>query len=200
MLLFAEESGLSLLQLIGSAPLKQITRVEGPDGRPAYLFGEEAIAGQLARAHLPNPFYRDFSLVFQLKPTSKDAGVIFAVTDTDQKLMYMGVKLSAVEGSTRKVKFYYTEPGADQSVEVASFNVPYLPNDWSRFSIAVNLNEISFYEDCDSEPKVATFERSPDDMELDTGAGIFVGHGGAADPDKYKVRSTHIHTTANVYF
>ena len=194
--LFAEESGVTLQQLIGSPPPKQITQADGPDGRPVYLFGEESSSGQPARAHLPNPFYRDFSLVFQLKPTSEDAGVIFAITDSDHTVMYVGVKLSAVENNTRMVKFFYTEPGANKSAEVASFNVSYLPEDWSRFSLAVNHNQISFYEDCESEPKVVNFERSSDDIQLDLGAGIFVGHAGTADPDKYKVGPAHVHVTA----
>lgn len=32
------------------------------------------------------------------------------------------------------------------------------------------------------------FERSPDPMELDTAAGIFVGQAGGADTDKFQVK------------
>lgn len=101
--------------------------------------------------------------------------------------MYVGVKLSAVKDGKRKVIFYYTEPDSDRSQEVASFEVTHKPLEWSRFSLAVNLDQVSFYEDCDTEPKIVKFERSPDDLELETNSRIFVGQSGADDPDKYQV-------------
>ncbi|KAL0190769.1 hypothetical protein M9458_013467, partial [Cirrhinus mrigala] len=131
----------------------------------------------MARAHLPTPFYRDFSIVFHLKPTSDNAGVIFSITDSNQKIMYLGVKLSAMEDGKRKVFFYYTEPNSNKSQEVASFEVEHKPLD---------LDQVSFYEDCVSEPKIVKFERSSDDLEIETNSRIYVGQSGADDPDKYE--------------
>lgn len=48
--------------------------------------------------------------------------------------------------------------------------------------------QVSFYVGCDATPQVVKFERSPDDMELDGKAGVFVGQAGGADPDKFLVR------------
>lgn len=186
-----EESGISLLQLIGNIPPEHIPQVSGPNGRTAYVFNKDTNTGQIAQAHLPSTFFRDFSIVFHLKPTSDDAGVIFSIADSNKQIMYVGVKLSAVEDGKRKVLFYYTEPDSLKSQEVASFEVPHHPDQWSRFSLAVNLDQLSFYEDCDSEPKVVKFERSPDDMAIEADTGIFVGQGGTADPDKFQVFSVH---------
>jgi len=182
-----EESGVSLLQLIGSPPPEDITQAPGPNRQIAYLFTKDTKTGQMALAHFPTHFYRDFSLVFHLKPTSDDAGVLFSITDSNQNIMYVGVKLSAVEDGKRKVIFYYTEPDSDRSQEVASFEVAHQPQVWSRFSLAVNMDQVSFYEDCDTEPKVVKFDRSPDDLELETNSRIFVGQSGTDDPDKYQV-------------
>lgn len=183
-----EESGISLPQLIGDTP-PHIPRVLGPNGQTAYVFDKDTNSGQMARAYLPSTFYRDFSIVFHLKPTSDDAGVIFSITDSNQQIMYVGVKLSAVKDGKRKVLFYYTEPDSDESREVASFEVPHQPDKWSRFSLAVNLDQLSFYGDCDSAPKVVKFERSSDEMKIEEDTGIFVGQGGTADPDKFQVSS-----------
>lgn len=187
-----EESGISLQQLIGNMPSVQISEELGPNGQTAYVFNKDTNTGQIARAHLPSTFYRDFSMVFHLKPTSKDAGVIFSITDSNKQIMYVGVKLSAVVNNTRKVLFYYTEPDLDKSQEVASFEVQHHPDQWSRFSLAVNLDQLSFYEDCNSRPKVVKFERSPDDMEIKEDTGIFVGQGGAADLDKFQVNISYL--------
>lgn len=125
--------------------------------------------------------------MFSLKPTSTKAGVIFSITDTHQKIMYVGVKLSAVEDGKQKIVFFYTEPDSQDSYEAASFTVPALVNYWTRFSISVLDDQVTLYPSCDSEPQVRPFERSPDEMELDTGAGIFVGQAGGADDDKFVV-------------
>lgn len=178
---------MTLLQLIGDPPPAEITQEFGPDGSPAYVFGPDANTGQLARAHLPNPFYRDFALLFHLKATSSRGGVVFSVTDASQQIMYVGVKLSEVRGRHQDVVLYYTEPDSQESYEAARFQVPSLVGVWTRFALAVRGEEVLLYLNCDAEPQVMRFERSPDDMELEAGAGVFVGQAGGADPDKFLV-------------
>ncbi|KAE8299624.1 Collagen alpha-1(XVIII) chain Endostatin Non-collagenous domain 1 [Larimichthys crocea] len=180
-----EDSGVSLLQLIGDPPPSEITQVYGPDNSPGYVFGPDANTGQLARAHLPSPFYRDFALIFNLKPTSDRGGVIFSVTDASQQIMYVGVKLSAVEGGSQNVILYYTEPDSQRSYEGARFRVPSMKDTWTRFAIAVRDEKVMFYLNCDIDPQVMRIERSPDEMELEAGAGVFVGQAGGADPEKF---------------
>uniref|UniRef100_A0A8D3D870 Thrombospondin-like N-terminal domain-containing protein n=1 Tax=Scophthalmus maximus TaxID=52904 RepID=A0A8D3D870_SCOMX len=180
-----EDSGVSLLQLIGDPPPSEITQVFGPDNSPGYVFGPDANTGQLARAHLPSPFYRDFSLIFNLKPTSDRGGVIFSVTDASQQIIYVGVKLSPVQGGNQNVILYYTEPDSQQSYEAATFLVPSMRDTWTRFAIAVRDDKVMFYLNCDTDPRVVRIERSPDEMELEAGAGIFVGQTGGADPAKF---------------
>ncbi|XP_008283884.1 collagen alpha-1(XVIII) chain-like, partial [Stegastes partitus] len=181
-----EESGVSLLQLIGDPPPNAITRDYGPSGETAYVFTSAAASGQPALAHVPNPFYRHFSLIFHIKPSRSAASVLFSITDGPQRLMYIGVKLSAVQSGRQKVQFFYTEPDSEASYEAASFTVPSLVDTWSRFSLAVFEEQVTFYHGCDSEPQVVKFERSPDPMELDSAAGIFVGQAGGADDDKFQ--------------
>lgn len=184
---FAEDSSVSLIQLIGDPPPDDISRVYGPRGEPAYAFTDGALQGQPALVHVPNPFHRHFSLLFHIKPTTPAASVLFSITDGSQRLMHVGVKLSAVESGRQKVRFFYTEPDAEASYEAASFDVPSLVGAWSRFSLSISEEQVTFYQGCDSEPQVVKFERSPDPMELDPGAGIFVGQAGGADSDKFQV-------------
>lgn len=184
-----EDSGVSLMQLIGDPPPSEITRVYGPDNSPAYVFGPDANTGQLALAHLPSPFYRDFALIFNLKPSSDRGGVIFSVTDASQQIMYVGVKLSPVQDGNQNVILYYTEPDSQQSYEAARFLVRSLRDTWTRFAIAVRDDKVMFYLNCDTDPVVMRFERSPDEMELEAGAGVFVGQAGGADPEKFLVRT-----------
>uniref|UniRef100_A0A3Q0QVJ8 Collagen alpha-1(XVIII) chain n=1 Tax=Amphilophus citrinellus TaxID=61819 RepID=A0A3Q0QVJ8_AMPCI len=182
-----EDSGVSLLQLIGDPPPNEITQVDGPDNTPSYVFGPDANTGQLARAHFPNPFYRDFSLIFNLKPTTDKGGVIFSITDPRQNIMHVGVKLSAVQGSNQNVILYYTEPKSKRSYEAARFLVPSMLDTWTRFALAVKDDMVLFYFNCDTDPLVTRIKRAPEDMELESGAGVFVGQAGGADPEKFLV-------------
>lgn len=183
----AEESGVSLLQLIGDPPPDEISRVVGPRGKAAYVFTSGAVSGQPALAHVPNPFFRSFSVNFHIKPSTLSPSVLFSISDGTQKFMYIGVKLSAVHSGRQRVQFFYTEPDSEASFEAASFEVPSLVDSWTRFSLSVFEEQVTFYQGCDSEPQVVKFERSPDPMELDPGAGIFVGQAGGADSDKFQV-------------
>lgn len=124
-----------------------------------------------------------------MKPTSDRGGVLFSVTDVPQQIMYVGVKLSAVQGNHQNVILYYTEPGSERSYEAASFRVHSMRDTWTRFAIAVRDDKVMFYLNCDTDPQVSRIERSPDEMELDAGAGVFVGQAGGADPDKFLVRT-----------
>ena len=178
-----------MLQLIGDPPPQEITKNYGPQGERSWTFSAAATSGQPALAHVPNPFYRHFSLIFNIKPSSSAAAVLFSITDGPQKLMYVGVKLSAVTSGRQKVQFFYTEPDSEASYEAASFDVPSLVDSWTLFSLSVFEDQVTFYQGCDSEPQVVKFERSPDPMDLDTGAGIFVGQAGGADRDKFRVIS-----------
>ncbi|TWW80493.1 Collagen alpha-1(XVIII) chain [Takifugu flavidus] len=180
-----EDNGVSLLQLIGDPPPPEITQVDGPENSPAYVFGPDANTGQLARAHLPSPFYRDFALIFHLKSSSNKGGVVFSITDASQQIMYVGVKLSDVQGRNQNIILFYTEPGSEESYEAASFPVPSTVNTWTRFAIAVRDDKVMFYFNCEVDPLVMPIERSPDEMELEAGAGVFIGQAGGADPGKF---------------
>lgn len=146
-----------------------------------------AASGQLAWAHIGKDFFRDFSLIFYIKPTSPTASVLFSVTDGPQKLMYIGVKLGAVQSGRQKVEFFYTEPDSEASYKAASFDVASMLDTWSLFALSVSDDELTFYPDCTSESQVVKFERSPDPMELNQGARVFVGQAGGADPNRFEV-------------
>lgn len=183
---FSTEVG--LLQLIGDPPPEQITKIYGPDNNPGYVFGPDANTGQVARYHLPSPFYRDFSLLFHIQPTTNKAGVLFAITDSSQAVIYIGVKLSDAKEGKQHIIFYYTEPGSQSSYAAATFTVSSLLNQWTRFAVSVEDEEVVLFLDCEEYDRIR-FERSPDEMELEDGSGLFVGQAGGADPDKYQVSS-----------
>lgn len=101
--------------------------------------------------------------------------------------MHVGVKLSAVQGNNQNIILYYTEPKSQQSNEAARFLVPSLVDTWTRFALAVKDDKVLFYFNCDMDSQVTRIKRTAEDMELESGAGVFVGQAGGADPDRFLV-------------
>lgn len=122
-----------------------------------------------------------------MKSSSNEGGVVFSITDASQQIMYVGVKLSDVRGRNQNVILFYTEPDSEESYEAASFPVPSTVDTWTRFAIAVRDDKVMFYLNCEVDPQVVSIERSPDEMELEAGAGVFVGQAGGADARKFLV-------------
>ncbi|XP_044531642.1 collagen alpha-1(XVIII) chain [Gracilinanus agilis] len=175
----------SLPQLLGQPPPRHVSQVYDPDSGLAYVFGPDANSGQVARYHVPNPFYRDFSLLFHVKPTSERAGVLLALTDAAQARVSMGVKLSAPHGGKQDILLLYTEPGEARTRTAASFSLPPFVHQWTRFALSVDGDEVVLYVNC-NEVQRLPLERSPRELELEPGAGLFVAQAGGADPDKFQ--------------
>lgn len=130
---------LDLTELIGIPLPPSVSFVTGFEGYPAYSFGPEANVGRLTKSFIPDPFYHDFAITVTAKPTTRQGGVLFAITDAYQKvrtlfttslrcfllpsrkilkLFYMfyvlqivqlGVALSEVEDGSQRVVLYYTD-------------------------------------------------------------------------------------------
>lgn len=190
----AEEVG--LLQLLGDPLPQQISQIDDPQVGPAYIFGSDSNNGQVARYHFPKLFFRDFSLLFHVRPASEAAGVLFAITDASQVVVSLGVKLSEVRDGQQNISLLYTEPGASQTQMGASFRLPAFVGQWTHFALSVDGGSVALYVDCEEFQRVP-FARSSQGLELEHDAGLFVGQAGAADPDKFqgmiselKVRST----------
>ncbi|KAM8817153.1 collagen alpha-1(XVIII) chain-like isoform 2-T2 [Rhynchonycteris naso] len=174
-----------LLQLLGDPTPQQVTKIDDPDVGPAYVFGPDANSGQVARYHFPSAFFRDFSLLFHVRPTTKDAGVLFAITDAAQAVVSVGVKLSGVTDGHQYIQLLYTESGVTQTHTAASFRLPAFTGQWTRFALSVDGDTATLFVDCEEFQRVV-LARSPRGLELEPGSGLFVAQAGGADPDKFQ--------------
>lgn len=160
--------------------------VTGYGGFPAYSFGPDANVGRPARTLLPPTFFRDFAISVTVKPSSTHGGVLFAITDAFQKVIYLGLRLSGVEDGQQRVILYYTEPGSHVSHEAAVFAVPVMTNKWNHFSLMIQGEEVTLLLDCEDQGHVL-FQRSSRPLAFEPSAGIFVGSAGATGLEKFIV-------------
>ncbi|XP_066435241.1 collagen alpha-1(XV) chain isoform X2 [Eleutherodactylus coqui] len=175
---------IDLLELIGVPLPPSVSFITGYDGFPAYNFGPDSNIGRLTRTFIPQPFFQEFAIIATLKPSSDHGGVLFAVTDAFQKIIYLGLRLSSVEDGTQRINIYYTEPGSFISKEAASFKVPVMTNKWNRFTVTVVGYEMVLYMDCEEYQRVP-FRRSPGPLTFEASSGIFVGNAGATGLEKF---------------
>lgn len=182
----AAQDHLDLTELIGVPLPSSVSFVTGYGGFPAYSFGPGANVGRPARTLIPPTFFRDFAISVAVKPSSSQGGVLFAVTDAFQKVIYLGLRLSRVEDGYQRVILYYTEPGSHVSHEAAAFSVPVMTNRWNRFAVTVQGEEVALLMDCEEHSHVL-FQRSARPLMFEPSAGIFVGNAGATGLERFTV-------------
>ncbi|XP_066895876.1 collagen alpha-1(XV) chain isoform X9 [Kogia breviceps] len=180
----ASQGHLDLTELIGVPLPSSVSFVTGHGGFPAYSFGPGANVGRPARTLMPPTFFRDFAISVMAKPSSARGGVLFAITDAFQKVIYLGLRLSGVEDGSQRVILYYTEPGSKVSREAAAFLVPVMTHRWNRFAMVVHGEEVTLLVDCEEHSHVP-FPRSSRPLAFEPSAGIFVGNAGATGLERF---------------
>ncbi|XP_062922988.1 collagen alpha-1(XV) chain-like isoform X2 [Mobula hypostoma] len=178
------DNRIDLTGLIGVPLPPSVAFVTGYDGFPAYMFGSEANIGRLTKTMIPQYFHRDFSILVTIKPASDDGGVLFAITNSFQNIIYLGVRLTAVLDSSQQIVLYYTESGSQTSQEVASFQVSSMTDKWARFALSIEGDLVTLYLDCD-EHEQHHFVRSPQPLHFESSSGIFIGNAGATGLTKF---------------
>lgn len=81
---------------------------------------------------------------------------------------------------------YYTEPGAAETQQVASFKVPDMTQQWNRFTLTVEQEEVRLYMDCE-EFQSAPLKRSQNPLSFEPGSGIFVANAGRTGLERFVV-------------
>lgn len=184
---------LDLTELIGVPLPPSVSYITGYEGfRPAYNFGPGANIGRLTKTFMPDPFFRDFAIIVTIRPSSNQGGVLFAITDAQQKVVQLGLALTAVEDETQRIQLYYTEggQGSSHSQQVVSFKVPDMTKKWTIFTLSVQDQEVCLYMDCD-DFQAETFHRSSRQLTFEPSSGIFVGNAGGTGLEKFVVSNVY---------
>ncbi|GLD66940.1 collagen alpha-1(XV) chain-like protein [Lates japonicus] len=178
---------LDLTELIGVPLPPSVSFTPGYEGFPAYSFGPEANIGRLTKTFVPGSFYRDFAIIVTVRPANQRGGILFAITDARQKVVELGLALTPVRGGLQSILLYYTDgEQASHSHKAAAFSVPDMTDQWTRFTVVVEHDEVRLYMDC-GEAERATFHRRPERLTFSHNSGIFVANAGSTGLDKFVV-------------
>ncbi|XP_068604929.1 collagen, type XV, alpha 1b [Brachionichthys hirsutus] len=176
---------LDLTELIGVPLPPAVSFTPGYEGFPAYNFGPEANVGRLTKTFVPGSFYRDFAIIATVRPSTQRGGMLFAVTDAHQKVVELGLALTPVRGGLQSILLYYTDrQQASHSHKAAAFSVPEMTDQWTRFTLVVEHEEVRLYMDC-GEAERTTFHRRPEKLTFSHNSGVFVGNAGSTGLDNF---------------
>ncbi|CAL8276832.1 unnamed protein product [Lota lota] len=176
---------LDLMELIGVPLPPGVSFTRGFDSLPAFSFSPDANIGRLARTFLPGPFYPDFTIIATVRPSSPRGGVLFAITDGRQQVVELGLVLSPAQQGLQSILLYYSPPQRyAHSYKAASFTVPEMTDQWSRFTVAVEGDEVRLYMDC-GEAELTVFQRGGAPLSFSHDSGVFVGNAGGTGLHKF---------------
>ncbi|KAA8586686.1 hypothetical protein FQN60_016382, partial [Etheostoma spectabile] len=176
---------LDLTEIIGVPLPPSVSFTPGYQGFPAYKFDPEANIGRHTKTFVPGSFYRDFAIIVTVRPATQRGGVLFAITDTHQKVVELGLALTPVRGGLQSILLYYTDrEQASHSHKAASFSVPDMTDQWTRFTVVVEHDEVRLFMDCGDSERT-TFHRRPERLTFSQNSGIFVANAGNTGLDKF---------------
>ncbi|XP_056276339.1 collagen, type XV, alpha 1b isoform X2 [Pseudoliparis swirei] len=176
---------LDLTELIGVPLPPSVSFASGYEGLPAYNFGPDANIGRLTKTFVPGSFYRDFAIIVTVRPATQRGGVLFAITDASQKVVELGLALTPVRGGLQSILLYYTDgEKAAHSHKAAAFSVPDMTDQWTRFTVVVERDEVRLYIDC-GEAERTTFHRRPERLNFTHNSGVFVANAGSTGLEKF---------------
>ncbi|XP_072343458.1 uncharacterized protein [Scyliorhinus torazame] len=188
---------LDLLHLV-SEESSHVSMVEGLGGGTAFHFHTGfAPTPRSTRIFFPEPFYKDFVVLATLKQTNLNGGVIFAVVDSTEKVVSLGVKLSPVEEGVQHLELYYTPPHSEVSRKAISFKVPARTKRWTSFGLRVEGNTVTLHQQC-QRPQRLKFKRSWEPLEFEPNSKLLIVNAGKADSDKYIGGIQHLYITPNL--
>uniref|UniRef100_A0A3Q2Z4L7 Thrombospondin-like N-terminal domain-containing protein n=1 Tax=Hippocampus comes TaxID=109280 RepID=A0A3Q2Z4L7_HIPCM len=170
---------LDLTELIGVPLPPSVSFTPGFEGFPAYNFGPEANIGRLTKTFVPGSFFIDFAIIVTVTKTSQRGGMLFAITDARQKVVELGLALTPVHAGQQSILLYYTDSEQpSHSQKAAAFSVPDMTDQWTRFTVVVEHNEVRLHMDC-GEAERTTFRRRPERLTFSHNSGIFVANAGS---------------------
>nr|XP_022915821.1 collagen alpha-1(XVIII) chain isoform X3 [Onthophagus taurus] len=154
----------------------QYVDTEGSDGFPAFGFRTGTDVKIPRRSILPDKLFPEFSILIRAKPKSPNGGYIFAVVNSLDTIVHLGVRLK-VEGPLTTLSLVYTEPNQMTTNFMANFTVPTFINNWARIGFKVKTDNVTLYLNC-QEHSSYEYRRLSNQLEFDSASTLYIAQAG----------------------
>ncbi|KAK4876611.1 hypothetical protein RN001_009117 [Aquatica leii] len=146
------------------------------DGFPAFGLKAGSDVKSPYRLFLPEKLFSEFSILARVQPTTRKGGYLFAVVNPLETVVQLGIKLSPA-GPGTNISLIYTHPGQFPSQVIADFITEKLVNNWVKFALQVNNDNVTLYLNCKKYGSVPV-RREPQQLVFDSASTLYIGQAG----------------------
>ncbi|VEN42066.1 unnamed protein product [Callosobruchus maculatus] len=158
---------------------------DGHDGFPAFGFRAGSDVKIAHKQILPDRLSAEFSILVSAKPKSRRGGFLFAVMNTYDTVVELGVRVAPEGINTTILTLFYTGPTEYYSRAIANFTVPKFTGRWIRFAFRVALDNVTLFFNC-LETETVAVQRRPVELEFDSASTLYIAQAGPTIEEPYE--------------
>lgn len=158
--------------------------LDGSDRFPALGFKPGSDVKIPTRLILPENLPPEFSILIRAKPRSSRGGYLFAVVNSYETVVHLGVKLTTIERGTN-ISLIYTDQSQVTSHIIANFTVSRLDNQITKIAFKVTEDEITLFINCNINETVHDIVRKP--LRFDSASTLYIAQAGHVIDGAYEV-------------
>ncbi|VDO93943.1 unnamed protein product [Soboliphyme baturini] len=174
-----DEDELDLLKAVKANLDPNVYQAKGTENMPAFGFRPGAQVVAPYRFHIPKKMFRDFAILMTIKPEEDTDGYLFAVVNSFDTVVELGVLLEGVNDRKVNISLVYSDHKKDkESRAVASFLIPRVTGKWSQLAFRVEGNEVTLFLNC-QKFGTQSVQRKPKQLHFDDASKLYIAQAGA---------------------
>lgn len=166
----------------------QYVEEEGSDGFAGFGFRDGSDVKIPYRGILPEKLPAEFSILMSVRPLSTRPGYLFAVVNSHENMVQLGVKLATHRSHSTKtiISLIYTDPSQLNSDTIAYFTVDRFVNVWTKFAFKVTTDNVTLFFNCE-EFDTMDVKRNPLELTFESASTLYIAKAGSKIDENYEV-------------
>lgn len=121
-----------------------------------------------------------------LKANKAPEGYLFAVVNSLDTVVQLGIKVSSTQNNNLNISLVYNDPSTKTPVEsLVSFVLPYEPKHWLNFAIQVMNDRVSLYHNC-IKVQETNVTKEPKELVFESASTFYLAQAGNSGSTKQK--------------
>ncbi|KAL1517990.1 hypothetical protein ABEB36_001680 [Hypothenemus hampei] len=160
---------------------------ESEDGFPAFGFRAGADVKMAYKQILPDVFSEEFAILINAKPMSRNGGFVFAIVNSMESIVELGVRIAPENDTSTVLSLYYTDVTSEVASHIlANFTVPKFSHKWTKFAFRVTVDNVTLFFNC-SETDTVTPIRKPLRLSFESASALYLAQAGPVIGGEFEV-------------
>ncbi|XP_066142162.1 collagen alpha-1(XVIII) chain isoform X3 [Euwallacea fornicatus] len=165
---------------------------ESEDGFPAFGFRVGSDVKMAYKQILPDTLSEEFAVLINAKPETKNGGFIFAIVNSLETIVELGVRIAPENGSSTVLSLYYTDVASEvASHALANFTVPKFSNRWTRFAFGITMDDVTLFFNC-SQAGTVQVNRAPMKLGFESASTLYLAQAGPLIGGAFEGTLSHV--------